>query len=87
MESLLATPAQPIEVMIGKLAPYVMVGIIQTVVILVTAKLLFQVPMAGGWIALSAGVLLFISGRDAVRLEFDGDAALVDAVRASRRGL
>jgi ABC-2 type transport system permease protein len=62
MESLLATPAQPIEVMIGKLAPYVMVGIIQTVVILVTAKLLFQVPMAGGWIALSAGVLLFITG-------------------------
>ena len=32
-------------------------------------------------------VLLFISGRDAVRLEFGGDAALVDAVRASRRGL
>jgi uncharacterized protein (TIGR03085 family) len=32
-------------------------------------------------------LLLFISGRDAVRLEFDGDAALVDAVRASRRGL
>ena len=32
-------------------------------------------------------VLLFISGRDAVRLEFDGDAVLVDAVRASRRGL
>jgi len=62
MESLLATPAQPIEVMIGKLAPYVMVGIIQTIVILVTAKLLFQVPMAGGWLALSAGVLLFITG-------------------------
>jgi uncharacterized protein (TIGR03085 family) len=32
-------------------------------------------------------LLLFISGRDTVRLEFDGDAALVDAVRASRRGL
>jgi uncharacterized protein (TIGR03085 family) len=31
--------------------------------------------------------LLFISGRDAVRLEFDGDAPLVEAVRASRRGL
>jgi uncharacterized protein (TIGR03085 family) len=31
--------------------------------------------------------LLFISGRDAVRLTFDGDAALADAVRASRRGL
>jgi uncharacterized protein (TIGR03085 family) len=32
-------------------------------------------------------LLLFISGRDAVRLTFDGAAALVDAVRASRRGL
>jgi uncharacterized protein (TIGR03085 family) len=32
-------------------------------------------------------LLLFISGRDPVRLEFDGDAALVEAVRASRRGL
>lgn len=32
-------------------------------------------------------LLLFISGRDAARLTFDGDAALVDAVRASRRSL
>jgi uncharacterized protein (TIGR03085 family) len=31
--------------------------------------------------------LLFISGRDATRLTFDGDAALADSVRASRRGL
>ncbi len=62
MESLLATPAQPIEVMIGKLAPYVMVGLIQTVVILVMASLLFHVPMAGGWGALGLGVLLFITG-------------------------
>jgi uncharacterized protein (TIGR03085 family) len=32
-------------------------------------------------------LLLFLSGRDAVRLEFDGGEALVDAVRAARRGL
>jgi uncharacterized protein (TIGR03085 family) len=32
-------------------------------------------------------LLLFISGRDAVRLTFDGDAALVDSVRRARRGL
>ena len=62
MESLLATPAQPIEVMIGKLAPYVMVGVLQTVVILVMASVLFQVPMSGGWIALVVGVLMFITG-------------------------
>ncbi|KQV62459.1 MULTISPECIES: ABC transporter permease [unclassified Caulobacter] len=62
MESLLATPARPIEVMIGKLTPYVAVGVIQTVVILVLARALFTVPMAGGWIALCLGVLLFIIG-------------------------
>jgi ABC-2 type transport system permease protein len=67
MESLLATPARPIEVMIGKLTPYVAVGVIQTVVILVLAKALFAVPMGssdllGGWLALSLGVLLFIIG-------------------------
>ncbi|MCA0357941.1 MAG: ABC transporter permease [Proteobacteria bacterium] len=62
MESLLATPARPIEVMIGKLAPYVVVGLAQTAIILVLAKALFAVPMAGGWGALTVGVLLFIVG-------------------------
>ncbi|OYX05238.1 MAG: mannose-1-phosphate guanyltransferase [Caulobacter vibrioides] len=62
MESLLATPARPIEVMIGKLAPYVVVGLVQTAVILALAKTLFAVPMAGGWLALALGVLLFIVG-------------------------
>lgn len=62
MESLLATPARPIEVMIGKLSPYVVVGLIQAVVILVLARVLFSVPMAGGWDALALGVVLFILG-------------------------
>ena len=62
MESLLATPVRPLEVMVGKLAPYVVVGLLQTCVILVLAKLLFDVPMQGGWGALGAGALLFIAG-------------------------
>ena len=62
MESLLSTPVEPLEVMIGKLAPYVMVGLVQTVIILVMAAVLFQVPMGGGWIGLSAGIGLFITG-------------------------
>jgi ABC-2 type transport system permease protein len=62
MESLLATPVEPLEVMIGKLAPYVMVGLIQTAIILGLAKLLFAVPMQGGWIGLALGILLFIIG-------------------------
>ncbi|MBU3970588.1 MAG: ABC transporter permease [Alphaproteobacteria bacterium] len=62
MESLLATPVRPLEVMVGKLTPYVLVGLIQAVVILIMARLLFQVPMSGGWIALGAGLMLFIIG-------------------------
>lgn len=62
MESLLATPLEPIEVMVGKLAPYVLVGVIQTVVILTLAKVLFHVPMLGGWVGLILGVALFIIG-------------------------
>jgi ABC-2 type transport system permease protein len=65
MESLLATPVRPIEVMVGKLAPYVAVGLIQTLVVLTLARALFQVPMAqtvGAWGALAAGVSLFIVG-------------------------
>jgi ABC-2 type transport system permease protein len=65
MESLLATPATPIEVMIGKLSPYVLVGIVQTCVVLLAARLLFDVPMAdtaAGWLALGVGILLFIIG-------------------------
>ena len=62
METLLATPVRPLEVMVGKLAPYVLVGLIQAGVILLLARLLFQVPMQGGWGALSAGIVLFIIG-------------------------
>jgi ABC-2 type transport system permease protein len=62
METLLATPVRPIEVMVGKLAPYVGIGVIQTTVILVLARGLFGVPFQGGWDALVLGVLLFIVG-------------------------
>jgi ABC-2 type transport system permease protein len=62
METLLSTPLRPLEVMIGKLTPYVMVGIIQASLILTMARLLFGVPMAGGWPALILGLFLFIVG-------------------------
>lgn len=62
METLLSTPVRPIEVMIGKLSPYVMVGIIQATIIITMARLLFGVPFAGGWPALVLGLVLFIIG-------------------------
>ncbi|WP_331089594.1 ABC transporter permease [Phenylobacterium sp.] len=62
METLLATPLEPLEVMIGKLAPYVLVGLVQAAIILLLARFLFEVPMQGGWLGLSVGVALFIIG-------------------------
>ncbi|WP_282008973.1 ABC transporter permease [Brevundimonas aveniformis] len=62
MESLLSTPVLPLEVMAGKLVPYVGVGLLQSVVILVMARVLFGVPMMGGWMALGLGLTLFIIG-------------------------
>ena len=64
MESLLATPATAFEVMIGKLLPYIAVGLVQTVVVLALGRLLFHVPLAhdlAGWFALSIGIVLFIT--------------------------
>jgi ABC-2 type transport system permease protein len=62
METLLATPLRPLEVMIGKLSPFVLVGILQAALIIGLARLLFGVPMAGGWAALVLGIFLFIIG-------------------------
>jgi ABC-2 type transport system permease protein len=62
METLLATPLEPLEVMVGKLAPYVVVGLVQAAIILLLARFLFDVPMQGGWLGLSIGVALFIVG-------------------------
>jgi ABC-2 type transport system permease protein len=60
MENLLAMPVQPLEVMIGKIAPYIVVGYVQVVVILLGAHFLFAVPMLGSLALLSLCVLAFI---------------------------
>ena len=54
MENLLATPVRPIEVMVGKILPYVVLGYVQLGVILGAAFLLFSVPMVGSaWLLLA----------------------------------
>jgi ABC-2 type transport system permease protein len=61
MENLLATPVRPLEVMLGKIVPYIVVGYVQVVVILLAAKFLFQVPMLGSLTLLSAVLGLYIA--------------------------
>jgi ABC-2 type transport system permease protein len=70
MENLLATPARPIEVMIGKIAPYIVIGYVQVGVVLVTARLLFDVPMLGSLVLLSLVLVLFIAANLAVGFTF-----------------
>jgi len=60
LENLLATPVRPIEMMTGKILPYVLIGYAQVLIVFVAARLLFAVPMAGSYVLLSAMVLLFI---------------------------
>jgi ABC-2 type transport system permease protein len=60
MENLLAMPTSPLEIMLGKVLPYLAVGSVQVVVVLATAKLLFSVPFVGSLSLLLAGTLIFV---------------------------
>jgi ABC-2 type transport system permease protein len=60
MENLLATPARPLEVMIGKIVPYFVIGLIQTGMILVLSWLLFGIAVEGSLALLLLGTALFI---------------------------
>lgn len=70
MESLLATPARPLEVMIGKITPFIVIGYLQVGVILAAAKLVFGVPMLGSLLLLSLALVLFIAANLAVGFTF-----------------
>jgi ABC-2 type transport system permease protein len=70
MENLLATPVRPIEVMVGKIVPYVIVGYVQVTVILLAARLLFAVPMLGNLGLLSLVLILFIAANLAIGYTF-----------------
>jgi ABC-2 type transport system permease protein len=60
MENLLAMPASPLEIMLGKILPYLGVGAVQVLVVLSAAKGLFHVPFAGSLPLLLAAILVFV---------------------------
>jgi ABC-2 type transport system permease protein len=70
MENLLATPVSPLEVMVGKIVPYILIGYVQVAVILFAAWLLFEVPMVGSLWLLSAVLVLFIAANLAIGFTF-----------------
>ncbi|WP_101758161.1 ABC transporter permease [Oceanicoccus sp. KOV_DT_Chl] len=61
MELLITTPIRPIELMVGKIFPYIFVGLIQVAIILGLGRVIFDVPINGGLIDIFLATLLFIS--------------------------
>jgi ABC-2 type transport system permease protein len=57
MEALLVSPLRPWEIIVGKVAPYLVIGFISVIAVLVEARLVFRVPLRG-----SVALLLFEGG-------------------------
>ena len=70
MEHLLAMPVNPLEVMLGKIMPYILVGYIQVVLTLVISTQIFHVPIQGSLLFLLSCVLLFIAANLSVGMLF-----------------
>ncbi|MFT6109042.1 MAG: ABC-2 type transport system permease protein [Planctomycetota bacterium] len=70
MENLLSTPVRPLEVTLGKIIPYVLMGYLQAGLILIAARFLFEVPMIGSVPLLMAVLLVFVVANLAVGITF-----------------
>jgi ABC-2 type transport system permease protein len=60
LEFLIATPVHPLELMLGKIAPYIVAGLIQTTLILTLGRYVFNVHIVGDLLTLALASLLFI---------------------------
>ncbi len=70
MENLLITPVRPVEVLVGKILPYIVVGYLQMILIVLAAKLLFKVPFLGSLPLLFAVSFPFIAANLGVGITF-----------------
>ncbi|HUB46020.1 MAG TPA: ABC transporter permease [Acetobacteraceae bacterium] len=70
MENLLAMPVRPVEVMLGKIVPYVGLGYVQVMLILTVSALAFQVPVRGSILLLLIALGVFIAGNLAMGILF-----------------
>lgn len=69
-ENLLAMPATPLEIMMGKISPNVLVGAVQSTIILLVAKFVFGVPMIGSLWLLAVALVFYIVANLAVGYTF-----------------
>jgi ABC-2 type transport system permease protein len=70
LENLMAMPVRPIEIMLAKIAPYILIGYIQVLLILGISALVFQLPVRGSLPLLLVALGLFIASNLALGLTF-----------------
>jgi ABC-2 type transport system permease protein len=70
LENLMAMPVRPIEIMLAKIAPYILIGYIQVLLILGISALVFQLPVRGSIPLLLVALGLFIASNLALGLTF-----------------
>ncbi len=70
MENLLSMPTRPMEVLLGKIIPYIFVGYIQVCLILIAARFLFRIPMVGSIPLLILAASVFIAANLAMGITF-----------------
>jgi len=61
LEALFATPVRPLELLLAKLTPYLVIGAVDLVLCLLAAKFLFAVPMRGSLVIIFATALLYLA--------------------------
>jgi ABC-2 type transport system permease protein len=69
-ENLLAMPATPLEIMLGKISPNILIGSVQSTIILLAARFIFGVPMLGSFSLLALGLAIYIMANLAVGYTF-----------------
>ncbi|HEY2533820.1 MAG TPA: ABC transporter permease [Xanthobacteraceae bacterium] len=70
MENLMAMPVRPIEIMLAKIVPYILIGYLQVLLILAVSALVFQLPVRGSILLLLVALGLFIASNLALGLTF-----------------
>lgn len=70
LEALIVSPARPVEIVIGKILPYIVIGYVQMTIVLIVGHLVFGVPLVGSLGLLYACAMVFIAASLAVGLVF-----------------
>jgi ABC-2 type transport system permease protein len=60
LEQVLTTPVSRAQVIVGKLAPYSIIGVLDAAIVVTVGKVVFDVPMEGRWVVLAAYSVLFV---------------------------